>query len=316
MQPRDEIEQALRYAVERAIEDKSLALDEVPEITLERPRDEGHGDWACTIALRLAKQAHLAPRDIANIILEHMQSLDVLEKSEIAGPGFINFYLSNTAAQSIVATIRTQKEKFGKQEALPNTSPALIEYISANPTGPMHVGHGRWAALGSALANIMRHTGVLVDEEFYINDHGVQMKKFGLSIQARYEELLGRDVEVPEGGYNGAYVKDIAQALINEDGDIWIGREDKEALERFTEFGYAYILKNVQEVCDTFDTHFDFWQSERELYVPQKAFDGQAPLDFCLQTLKNNGDTYEKEGALWFASSKYGDEKDRVLKKA
>ncbi|MEE0518543.1 arginine--tRNA ligase, partial [Slackia sp.] len=185
------------------------------------------------------------------------------------------------------------------------------------PTGPMHVGHGRWAALGSATANLMRHAGYDVFEEFYINDHGVQMDKFGLSIAARYLQQLGHeDAVVPEGGYNGLYVNDIAKEIIDRDGNKWENADEHERMVEFREYGYAYIMKMFRDITDRFGNHFERWQSEREMYVSSDEFSGQSPFDFCLGKLRDKGDIYDAEGAVWFRSSKYGDEKDRVVRKA
>ena len=214
MQPREELTQLLTKAFEAARESGALPIENIPEIALERPRDEGHGDWACTAALRCAKEAKKNPREIAQAIVDGIPANDLIENIEIAGPGFINFRLKNVAMQDVVSQVREQGADYGKGTQPEGKRKVNIEYISANPTGPMHVGHGRWAALGSATANLMRHAGYEVFEEFYINDHGVQMDKFGLSIAARYLQQPGHeDAAVPEGGYNGLYVNDIAKEI-------------------------------------------------------------------------------------------------------
>ena len=175
MQPREELTQLLTKAFEVARESGALPIENIPEIALERPRDEGHGDWACTAALRCAKEAKKNPREIAQAIVDGIPANDLIENIEIAGPGFINFRLKNVAMQDVVSQVREQGANYGKGTQPEGKRKVNIEYISANPTGPMHVGHGRWAALGSATANLMRHAGYEVFEEFYINDHGVQM---------------------------------------------------------------------------------------------------------------------------------------------
>lgn len=186
MQPREELTSLISSALDAARESGALQMENTPEITLERPRDEGHGDWACTVAMRCAKEAKKNPREIAAAIVDALPENTLVEKVEIAGPGFINFYLKNDAMQDVITKVRTQGEDYGKGTVPEGQRKINIEYISSNPTGPMHVGHGRWAALGSATASLMRHAGFEVFEEFYINDHGVQMDKFGLSIAARY----------------------------------------------------------------------------------------------------------------------------------
>ena len=317
MQAREELSRLVGEALAAARESGALALEQIPEAALERPRDEGHGDWACTVALRCAKQAKRNPREIAQAIVDNLPEADFVDKVEIAGPGFINFYLKDAALQHVVAAVREQGDDYGRS-TVGGPNKVNIEYISSNPTGPMHVGHGRWAALGSATANVMRHAGYDVFEEFYINDHGVQMNKFGASIAARYLQQLGRDAEVPEGGYNGAYVNDIAGAIIERDGEKWADADERERMETFREFGYGYIMENIRDVTDRFGVHFDRWQSERELYLPdaEEPFCGKSPFDYCLGELREHGDLYESEGALWFRSSAYGDEKDRVVRKA
>lgn len=316
MQPREELAQLIGSALDAALQSGAFSLDEKPEITLERPRDEGHGDWACTVAMRCAKAAKMNPRDIASAIVSNLPENNLIEKVEVAGPGFINFYLKNDALQDVIAKVRSEKGDYGKGVIPEGMRKVNIEYISANPTGPMHVGHGRWAALGSAMANLMRHAGYDVFEEFYINDHGVQMDKFGLSIAARYMQQLGVDAEVPEGGYNGLYVNDIAKAIIDRDGDKWLNADEHERMVEFREFGYAYIMKIFHDITDRFGNHFERWQSEREMYIPSDEFDGKSPFDFCIDNLYEKGDIYEKDGAMWFRSSEYGDEKDRVVRKA
>ena len=321
MQPREQIIQLVTQALTAAVESGELVLTEVPEVTLERPRDEGHGDWACTLALRLAKQAHMAPRAIADIMVAHITALDaacdqhVVNKVEVAGPGFINFYLNASATQSLVAKIRQEGASYGSCQAPEGQEKVLIEYVSANPTGPMHVGHGRWAALGSATANLLRHAGHEVTEEFYINDQGSQMNKFGESIAVRYQQQLGRDAQIPEGGYGGAYVNDIAAEIIARDGDKWLDADPEERRVEFREYGYAWVLKLFKDLCGSFGTNFEVWTSERGLYQPDEAYDGMCAVDWCLEQLRQKDLVYDADGAMWFRSSNYGDDKDRVLKK-
>ena len=316
MQPREDLGKLVQSALSASIASGAIQLEEVPEILLERPRDVGHGDWSTPVALRCAKAAHKNPREIAQTIVDALPEADFVEQVEIAGPGFINFYLKDGALQNVIADVRAQGADYGKGEIPEGMRKVLIEYISSNPTGPMHVGHGRWAALVSAMAKLMQHAGYEVDEEFYINDHGVQMDKFGQSIVARYLTQLGHETEVPEGGYNGGYVNDIARALIERDGDRWVNADEHERMVEFREFGYAALLENIRKVCDEFGTVFQYWQSERELYVPNEKWDGMSPVDYCLSKLRENGDVYDKDGAVWFRSSKYGDEKDRVVIKS
>ena len=311
---REELEQIVKAAIQAAIDDGALAMEEVPDCALERPRDEGHGDWASTVAMRAAKAAGKNPRDIAQIIVDHLPQDSIISQCEIAGPGFINFTLKNEALQSIVANIREQRFDFGKGSIPEGMRKVNIEYISANPTGPFHVGHGRWAALGDATARVMRHAGYDIYEEFYINDNGKQMDVFAESVVVRYLQLLGQKVELPEDCYAGAYVKDIAQAIIDEDGDAWVNADEAERLVNFRERAYAYELAEQHRICDTFGTTFDLWFSERTLYEPGE--DGKSAIDAALEAMDKAGYLYEKEGALWFRSTDFKDDKDRVLRKS
>ena len=311
---REELEQIVKAAIQAAIDDGALAMEEVPDCALERPRDEGHGDWASTVAMRAAKAAGKNPRDIAQIIVDHLPQDSIISQCEIAGPGFINFTLKNEALQSIVANIREQRFDFGKGSIPEGMRKVNIEYISANPTGPFHVGHGRWAALGDATARVMRHAGYDIYEEFYINDNGKQMDVFAESVVVRYLQLLGQKVELPEECYAGAYVKDIAQAIIDEDGDAWVNADEAERLVNFRERAYAYELAEQHRICDTFGTTFDLWFSERTLY--EAGEDGKSAIDAALEAMDKAGYLYEKEGALWFRSTDFKDDKDRVLRKS
>lgn len=310
---RESLESVLYQALKAAIEAGELPLNEIPQPSLERPREEGHGDWACTIAMRLAKAAHMNPRAIAQAIVDHLPENNLVESFEIAGPGFINLTLTNASFQAVVSEARQQGSDFGKSE-LSEPCKVNLEYVSANPTGPMHVGHGRWAALGDAIARVMRHAGYSVDEEFYINDQGNQMNVFGNSIVVRYQQLLGQDVEMPEACYGGAYIKDIAQAIIDADGDKWLDANEDERLVAFRERGYAMMLDSVKDTLSTFGNNFDTWFSERSLFVVDE--NGETKQQRAFDVMNDKGLLFEAEGATFFRSTDYGDDKDRVLVKA
>ncbi|MBO4365078.1 MAG: arginine--tRNA ligase [Eggerthellaceae bacterium] len=313
MQIREQLEQVIDQALKACAEDGTLELPTIPEAALERPRDLANGDWASTVAMRSAKIARRSPRDIANAIVAHLPENDLVESVDIAGPGFINVKLKPAAFQSVVADVRAQGFDFGKGEVEDGQRYVNIEYVSANPTGPFHVGHGRWAALGDATSRVMRHAGYDVYEEFYINDHGSQMDNFGESVAVRYQQLLGRDVDLPENCYAGAYVKDIAQAIIDEDGDKWLDADPQERMENFRERAYAFELDEQHRICDEFGTTFDTWFSERSLYEPDET--GKSEVDYALEAMDKAGYLYEQDGALWFRSSEFDDDKDRVLRK-
>lgn len=310
---RELLESVLYQALKAAVEAGELPLNEIPQPSLERPREEGHGDWACTIAMRLAKAAHMNPRAIAQAIVDHLPDNNLVESFEIAGPGFINLTLTNASFQAVVSEARQQGSDFGKSE-LSEPCKVNLEYVSANPTGPMHVGHGRWAALGDAIARVMRHAGYSVDEEFYINDQGNQMNVFGNSVVVRYQQLLGQDVEMPEACYGGAYIKDIAQAIIDADGDKWLDADEDERLVNFRERGYAMMLDSVKDTLSTFGNNFDTWFSERSLFVADE--NGETKQQRAFDVMNEKGLLFEAEGATFFRSTDYGDDKDRVLVKA
>lgn len=233
---------------------------------------------------------------------------------EIAGPGFINIKLTPSAFQSVAARVRAERFDFGKG-TLPEGTPRNVnlEYVSANPTGPMHVGHGRWATLGDAIARVMRHAGYQVSEEYYINDHGVQMDVFGNSVSVRYMQLLGHDIEMPEKCYGGGYVKDIAQGIIDRDGNKWESVSDQERIEAFREIAYQEMLDLIRETLTGFGTTFDTWFSERSLYEVDE--NGTSPVSRSLEIMNEKGYLYDKDGATWFRSTDFGDDKDRVLLK-
>lgn len=310
---RESLELVLYQALKAAVEAGELPLNEIPQPSLERPREEGHGDWACTIAMRLAKAAHMNPRAIAQAIVDHLPENNLVESFEMAGPGFINLTLTNASFQAVVSEARQQGSDFGKSE-LSEPCKVNLEYVSANPTGPMHVGHGRWAALGDAIARVMRHAGYSVDEEFYINDQGNQMNVFGNSVVVRYQQLLGQDVEMPEACYGGAYIKDIAQAIIDADGDKWLDANEDERLVAFRERGYAMMLDSVKDTLSTFGNNFDTWFSERSLFVADE--NGETKQQRAFDVMNEKGLLFEAEGATFFRSTDYGDDKDRVLVKA
>ena len=314
MQIREQLEKIVDQAIAGAIESGALAIEEAPAAALERPRDPENGDWASTVAMRSAKLAHANPRDIAQAIVDHLPDNDVVKSAEIAGPGFINFRLTEQVLQGVVARVRDEREDFGRGEVAEGPKNINLEYISANPTGPMHIGHGRWAALGDSMARVMRHAGYDVFEEFYVNDHGTQMDVFGNSIAVRYLQQLGHDVEMPEECYGGAYVGDIARGIIEREGDKYEDMSDDERRIAFREIGMREMLDNQRTLLEKFGTTFDKWFSERELYVEDA--DGETAVSRALAAMDAKGYVYEKDDATWFASSEFGDDKDRVLIKA
>lgn len=308
---REQVEEVVDAALSAAVADGSLPLEEVPAAALERPRDAANGDWASTVALRAAKAAHMKPRDVAEVVVSHLPKNDLIASTEIAGPGFVNIRLTNAALASVIAEARREGMDFGRGEAPADAGRINLEYVSANPTGPMHVGHGRWAALGDSMARVLRHAGFDVSEEFYINDHGTQMDNFGRSVSVRYEQLCGRDVPMPENCYGGAYVIGIAREILDADGEKWLDVPEEERVVAFRERSYVEMLEHNKAVLSGFGTTFDTWFSERTLYVPDE--DGKSAVDRALEAMDAKGYVFQKDGATWFKSTAFGDEKDRVL---
>ena len=275
------------------------ALD---EITLERPKNREHGDYATSIALALAKVAGKAPRQIAEIIATSLKSSEIIERIEIAGPGFINITLVKASQGAVVNAIFAQGEKYGEVKILAGVK-INLEFISANPTGPLHLGHTRWAAVGDALARVLSAGGAKVAREFYINDRGNQMDLFGASLAA---SALGQ--ARPEDGYQGQYIDELAQEILIKHPE-YKELSGQSASETFREAGYELQLAQQKRVLDNFGTRFDIWFSERSLH----SGDG---IDKALATLKSQGHTYEDEGAIWLRTTDFGDDKDRVLVKS
>lgn len=311
MNIREQLEVIIDDAIKAAIDEGALTLDEVPSAALERPRDEANGDWASTVGLRCAKQAQKNPREIAQIIIDALPENDMIKSTEIAGPGFINIRLNDSVHQSVLQDVYTQKEDYGKGEIPEGMRYVNLEYVSANPTGPMHVGHGRWAALGDSMARVMRHAGYDVYEEFYVNDAGVQMDLFGSSVVCRYLQLLGHDIPMIENGYGGSYIGDIAQGILDRDGDKWVDVDEQERMVAFREMAYDEMLQLMKDTLFSFGNRFDCWFSERSLYVDDP--DGTSPVSRSIEAMDEKGFVYKEDGATWFRSTAFDDEKDRVM---
>ena len=282
-------------------------LGDVPQVRLERPKADDHGDVACNIALQLSKAWKLNPRELAQTLVERLQKQSgfdqLIAACEIAGPGFMNFRLSNAAKTSVVKEILSSGSQYGEisQGAGPVTS-AMIEFVSANPTGPLHVGHGRQAALGDALANLLATQGIKVHREFYYNDAGVQIANLALSVQARLNGLKPGDTAWPEQAYNGEYIAEIAATFK-------ASPQFKDDLEAIRQFAVAY-LRNEQDIdLKTFGVQFDCYYLESSLYT-----DGSVAQ--IVEDLQSIGKTYEDEGALWLKTTDDGDDKDRVMRKS
>ena len=285
---------------------------ELPALRLGRPKAVEHGDVACNIALQIAKAWHMNPRELAQALVERLKTQAgykaLIDSCEIAGPGFINFRLSNAAKIAVIQEVLTTGEAFGTVSSTANSPKAMIEFVSANPTGPLHVGHGRQAALGDALANLLATQGIRVHREFYYNDAGVQIANLALSVEARLNGLKPGDPQWPEQAYNGEYIADIAQAFKDSPGnDSSASAADR--LEAIRQFAVAY-LRNEQDIdLKTFGVQFDCYYLESSLYT-----DGSVTQ--IVQDLGQVGKTYESEGALWLNTTVDGDDKDRVMRKS
>ena len=295
---------AVKTAVESAISDGIFKTENtLPEISLEVPPKKEFGDFSTNFAMQSAKIFHTAPKKIAEEIKSRIAA-DWLEKIEIAGAGFMNFYLKADVIYSELKNIYDDLENFGQ---LPNKKniPIQIEYVSANPTGLLHVGHGRGAAAGSAIVNILRAAGYNVESEYYINDAGNQMENLAKSVNARYLQHFGVKVEFPENGYHGADIFDTTNRIIECDGDKYLNLPEDERLKILENLAYADKLAELKKDLKNFKVEFDNWFSERILH-PDKIND-------AIKVLKERGEIYEKDGALWLNSTKYGDDKDRVV---
>ena len=292
----------IQAAISRAIERGDLVGTVPATIPLERPKNRDHGDYASSIALQLAKPAGKNPRDVAAMLKADLESLAEVSAVEIAGPGFINITLNRASQADLVRTILTAQGKYGRGGALTGVK-INLEFISANPTGPLHLGHTRWAAVGDALGRVLTAAGAQVTREFYINDRGNQMDLFGQSVQAA---AMGQPI--PENGYQGDYIADLAKDVIAQNPTITELVEDQR-LVAFREAAYQLQLKDQQRVLDTFKTHFDVWFSERSLH------DGGS-VEHGLEKLRSQGHVFDVDGATWLRTTDYGDDKDRVLVKA
>ncbi len=291
-------------ALSALVAEGAITLPDGPpsQVTVERPRQKGHGDYATNVALQLAKQAGTNPRAFAELVAAKLTASAGIADVEVAGPGFLNITVEAGAQGQVAADIVAAGESYGYSQTLAGQS-INIEFISANPTGPLHLGHTRWAVLGDAIARVLQAAGAEVAREFYINDRGNQMDLFGASLEAR---ALG--VPVPDDGYKGAYVADLAAAIVADQPEI-LELPEAERLVAFREAGYALQLKEQQDQLDGFNTHFDVWFSERGLH----AEGSHGSVADTLQGLKDNGHLFEADGALWMRTTDFGDDRDRVL---
>ena len=289
----DQLAASIQGLVAAAIARGDLAGTAPETIVLERPKNRDHGDYATSIALQLAKAAGKNPREVATLLQAEIASLPGVSAVDIAGPGFINITLDRANQAELVRTILSGGEKYGHGDSLKGVA-INLEFISANPTGPLHLGHTRWAAVGDALGRVLKAAGAKVTQEFYINDRGRQMRLFGESVQAA---ALGNPI--PEDGYQGNYIKDLAKIVVAENPGI-------SSSEDFREAAYKVQLAEQQAVLETFHTKFDVWFSERSLHE-------SGAVEHGMEKLREQGHVFEQDGAVWLRTTDFGDDKDRVL---
>ncbi len=303
----EELKQSLDAAVKAVAAEKGQELPEGFEVRLERPRQEGHGDWATNIAMQLSKPFGMKPRDLAGEIIAKLPKDSVIEEADIAGPGFMNFKLT---ADWVTEAVKAAIEK-GKDYGRVNVGKGRrvnVEFVSANPTGPLHMGHGRGAAVGDITASLLDFAGYDVEREYYINDAGLQMELLGKSAQARYFEAFDRAEEapMPEDGYHGEYMTDIAARFVEKYGQSLAEKPLDETLPIFTDETSKMVLELIKKDLEDFGVKFDVWFSEKSLYDDNC-------VDPAMEALKARDYAYEQDGALWFRSTMFGDDKDRVL---
>ncbi|MDZ7762568.1 MAG: arginine--tRNA ligase [Desulfovermiculus sp.] len=284
-------------------------LDWPDKAGIEPPKDKAHGDLASNAAMILAQKAGMPPRELAGRLVEEvMQAGPMVSKAEVAGPGFINVFFSNAFWQQTIPEIQEKAERYGCGQWGAGTR-AQVEYVSANPTGPLHIGHGRGAAVGDSLARILRAAGYEVSTEYYLNDAGRQMNLLGRSIWARYQQVCGRQVPLPQDGYQGEYILDLARELFAEQGDGLLSEQEDQAVTTCREWGVERILTGIRADLEAFRVEHQVWFSEQSLVR-------SGAVDKTMRGLQDSGLAYEQDGALWFASTRFGDDKDRVLRKS
>lgn len=325
------ISAALKESAEAAASDRGKALPDGVSCDFERPKHEGQGDRASSIAMQTAKIFSAPPRDTAAKIADGLASRcgDLVEKVEVAGPGFINLFLSGKWFSEAVASVLRQGDKYGSVN-VGGGRKVQVEFVSANPTGPLHIGHGRGAAVGDSVARILAFTGWDVQREYYVNDAGVQMQTLGRSTQARYFEALGRPelAPLPENGYKGEYLLDLARRIVDEEGDRFLNVPIEESVPWFRKYAADAILKDIADDLKRFGITFDEWFSETSLYDRDLVKSAAARLEEHGYAFRNDGTripvrdknleskrgySFEKDNALWFASTDFGDDQDRVL---
>jgi arginyl-tRNA synthetase len=303
----EQMQGKLKNEIKGAVVRAGLATeDQLPEVILETPKDKTHGDYAANIAMQLARIAKKAPRAIAEEIVGNLDTAKAsIKKVDIAGPGFINFYMDNSYLTDLIPTVLEANHDYGRSNAGKGQK-IQVEFVSANPTGDLHLGHARGAAVGDSLCNVLDKAGYVVSREYYINDAGNQIHNLALSVEARYFQALGMDKAMPEDGYHGKDIIGIGEKLAEQYGSQFVEADEKERYEFFRQYGLDYEMEKLKKDLEHFRVSFDEWYSETSLYKSGK-------IDDMLKVLREKGHVYESEGATWFHSTEFGDDKDRVL---
>jgi len=302
---RVKLAEALHHAIEAAQKKGQIAFTTLPDIVIERPQDSTHGDFASGIALRLARSVRMNPLQLAQLIVAELEPMAEIESVSIAPPGFINFELKQEWLTGLVSTITASPGTYGNVQAASGEK-VQVEFVSANPTGPLHVGHGRGAVLGSTLANVLAAAGYVVQREYYLNDTGNQIRTFGRSVYARYRQQLGDSIEVPPDGYQGDYVVDLARSIVETHGRQFADLSEQDAAQALADIATVIVTEGIRKDLLALNVEFDNWFSEKSLF---ESGEYQRVMDI----LQERGYVTEREGAVWFESSLLGEDKDNVL---
>jgi len=303
---KQQIRRLVTDSVQRAIQAEILAKQRLPEIEIEVPKNEIHGDFSTNIAMIMASTQKKAPRKIAEQIIDTLEDHDnLITKTEIAGPGFINFFINIASWQNVLCDIHAAGDDYGRND-MGRGEKFQIEFVSSNPTGPLHVGHGRGAAVGDSVGNILRFCGYAVQKEYYINDAGRQIETLGRSVFLRYQELLGKPIDFPEDCYQGAYITEIATIIREKHAQDLDNMPEDTAIAYCARAAAGLIIKGIRQDLEAFGVSFDRWFSEQSLY-------DSGSVDKIIAELQEGNIAYEKDGATWFRTSEYQDEKDRVI---
>jgi arginyl-tRNA synthetase len=294
----------LDEAVRAAAPNLGLDSRSLPTPEISRPRAREHGDWATNVALVLAKQAGRPPREVAQVVADQLDVTGVITRVEVAGPGFVNLFLHHSWLHQALEEILERGPEFGRTES--SGERVQVEFVSANPTGPLHIGHARNAALGDALANLLEATGAKIEREYYWNDTGTQIDNFGGSVEARYLQMFGRDASIPEGGYQGAYIAELAEAIAADVGDRYVDADPDERRRFFVDEGRRRMFEAIHRTLERFRVHFDTYRKEAELVE-------RGEVEEAVRRLRGAGYAYDHEGAVWFRATDFSDDKDRVL---